>query len=84
MASPASGSAHHQPTTAFATSPQGPQRRRGTLLAIVLSALDSGDANTHSASVRVFDREGRWISTLHPSVDLTVQNLANDARVALR
>lgn len=50
----------------------------------VLSALDSGDANTHSASVRVFDRGGRWISTLHPRVDLTAENVAHDARVALR
>lgn len=50
----------------------------------VLSALDSGDANTHSASVRVFDRNGRWISTLHPRVDLTAKNLAHDARAALR
>jgi len=50
----------------------------------VLSALDSGDADTHSASVRVFDRRGRWISTLHPRVDLTAENLAHDARVALR
>jgi cytochrome oxidase Cu insertion factor (SCO1/SenC/PrrC family) len=50
----------------------------------VLSALDSGDADTHSASVRVFDRRGRWISTLHPRVDLTAENLAHDARAGLR
>jgi len=50
----------------------------------VRAALDSGDADTHSASVRVFDRRGRWISTLHPRVDLTAENLAHDARVALR
>jgi protein SCO1/2 len=50
----------------------------------VLSALDSGDANTHSASVHVFDRRGRWISSLHPRVDLTAENLAHDARAALR
>ncbi|MEP7334151.1 MAG: SCO family protein [Actinomycetota bacterium] len=50
----------------------------------VLSALDSGDRDTHSASVRVFDRRGRWISTLHPRVDLTAENLAHDARAALR
>jgi protein SCO1/2 len=51
---------------------------------LVLSAFDSGDVNTHSASVRIFDREGRWISTLHPRVDLTAANLAHDARAALR
>ncbi len=50
----------------------------------VLSALESGDANTHSASVRIFDRRGRWISTLHPRVDLTPENLAHDSKVALR
>lgn len=51
---------------------------------LVLSALDSGDADTHSASVRIFDRQGRWISTLHPRVDLSAQSLAHDARAALR
>jgi cytochrome oxidase Cu insertion factor (SCO1/SenC/PrrC family) len=50
----------------------------------VLSAFDSGDADTHSASVRVFDRDGVWISTLHSGVDLTAENLAHDAQVALR
>lgn len=50
----------------------------------VLSALDSGDADTHSASVRIFNRQGKWVSTLHPGVDLTRANLAHDVRVALR
>lgn len=50
----------------------------------VLAALDSGDADTHSASVRVFDAQGRWVSTLHPGVDLTPEYLAYDLRVALR
>ncbi len=49
----------------------------------VLPALDSGDADTHSASVRIFDRSGTWVSTLHPSVDLTPANLAHDIRTAL-
>lgn len=49
----------------------------------VLPALDSGDADTHSASVRIFDRRGRWVSTLHPAVDLTPVNLVHDLRVAL-
>jgi len=50
----------------------------------VLSALDSGNADTHSASVRVFNARGRWVATLHPRVDLTPTHLAHDVRVALR
>jgi protein SCO1/2 len=50
----------------------------------VAAALDSGDADTHSAPVRVFDGTGEWVSTLHPGVDLTPDNLVHDVRVALR
>lgn len=50
----------------------------------ILAAFDSGDADTHSAPVRIFDRSGKWVSTLHPGVDLTPANLAHDVRVALR
>jgi protein SCO1/2 len=50
----------------------------------VMSALDSGDADTHSAPVRIFDRKGKWVSTLHPGVDLTPGNLVHDVRVAMR
>lgn len=50
----------------------------------ILSALESGDADTHSAPVRVFDPEGEWVTTLHPGVDLTPGNLAHDVRAALR
>ena len=50
----------------------------------VLSAADSGDANLHSSGVRVFTREGVWVSTLRVGVDLTPANLAHDIRVALR
>jgi cytochrome oxidase Cu insertion factor (SCO1/SenC/PrrC family) len=50
----------------------------------IAAALDSGDADTHSASVRIFDESGEWVSTLHPGVDLTPANLAHDVRVALR
>lgn len=49
----------------------------------VLSALDSGDADTHSASVHVYDRSGVWVSTLHPGIDLTPDNLAHDLALAL-
>lgn len=50
----------------------------------ILAALDSGDADTHSAPVRIFNLKGKWVSTLHPGVDLTPANLAHDVRVALR
>jgi protein SCO1/2 len=49
----------------------------------VLSALDSGSANTHSASVRVYDTAGEWVSTLHAGVDLTPESLAHDVITAL-
>lgn len=44
----------------------------------ILSAMDSGDADTHSATVRVFDQSGIWVSTLHAGVDLTPANLTHD------
>lgn len=49
----------------------------------VASSLDSGDSNMHSAPVRVYDREGRWRSTLHAGVDLTAASLAHDLREAI-
>lgn len=49
----------------------------------VASSLDSGDSNLHSAPVRVYDRNGRWRSTLHAGVDLTPANLTHDLRAAL-
>ncbi len=50
----------------------------------VLSALDSGDADTHSASVHVYDRSGEWVASLHPGIDLTPANLVHDVGVALQ
>jgi protein SCO1 len=50
----------------------------------ILSALESGNAETHSASVHVYDRTGVWVSSLHPGIDLTPANLAHDIRRALR
>ena len=49
----------------------------------VFSALDSGDADTHSASVHVYDPRGEWVSSLHPGIDLTPESLVHDARAAL-
>lgn len=50
----------------------------------IVSALESGDANTHSASVHIYDSGGFWVSSLHPGVDLTPDNFAHDVRLALR
>jgi protein SCO1/2 len=49
----------------------------------VLSAVESGDADTHSSPVRIFDPQHRWVTTLHPRIDLTPENVAHDVRVAL-
>ena len=49
----------------------------------IAAAYDTGDANMHSAPVRVYDGNGRWRSSLHPGVDLTAPNLAHDLREAL-
>ena len=50
----------------------------------VLAATETGNANSHSADVRIFDRAGIWVSTLRVGLDLTPANLAHDIRVALR
>jgi cytochrome oxidase Cu insertion factor (SCO1/SenC/PrrC family) len=50
----------------------------------VLSALDSGDADTHSASVHLYDRSGEWVASLHPGIDLTTANLLHDVGLALQ
>lgn len=50
----------------------------------VLSAVESGDAEIHSAGVRLFDRNGRWVSNLNAGADLTVANLLHDIRAAER
>lgn len=49
----------------------------------ILPAVDTGNADLHSADVRIFDRRGFWVSTLHVAVDLTARNLVHDIRVAL-
>jgi len=50
----------------------------------VLSSLESGEDTLHSAPVRIYDRSGEWVTTLHAGADLTEANLAHDVRVALR
>ncbi len=49
----------------------------------VLSAAETGNADIHSADVRIFDRRGIWVATQHAGVDLTPSNLAHDIRIAL-
>ena len=49
----------------------------------IISAAETGNADIHSADVRIFDRRGIWVSTQHAGVDLTPSNLAHDLRVAL-
>jgi cytochrome oxidase Cu insertion factor (SCO1/SenC/PrrC family) len=49
----------------------------------VLSSLESGEDTLHSAPVRIYDRSGEWVTTLHAGADLTEANLVHDIRVAL-
>ncbi|MDQ3876448.1 MAG: hypothetical protein M3322_13050, partial [Actinomycetota bacterium] len=49
----------------------------------VVPSVESGDDDIHSAPVRIYDPDGVWVSTLHPGVDLTPENLAHDLRRAL-
>jgi len=49
----------------------------------ILSSLESGQDTLHSAPVRIYDRSGVWVATLHAGADLTRANLAHDLRLAL-
>lgn len=49
----------------------------------VLSAAATGNANLHSADVRIFNRQGVWVSTLNAGADLSVANVVHDIRQAL-
>ena len=50
----------------------------------IATTLDSGDDSLHSAPVRIYDRNGIWVSTLRPRADLTPGNVAHDVRAALQ
>lgn len=50
----------------------------------ILSSLESGNADTHSAPVRIYGRDGVWLATQHAGADLSPANLAFDIRVGLR
>jgi len=49
----------------------------------ILPSVDTGDDDTHSAPVRIYGRDGRWIVTQHVGADLSPDNLAHDIRLAL-
>jgi cytochrome oxidase Cu insertion factor (SCO1/SenC/PrrC family) len=49
----------------------------------IFSSLESGKDTLHSAPVRIYDRDGVWVATLHAGVDLTEANLLHDIRAAL-
>jgi cytochrome oxidase Cu insertion factor (SCO1/SenC/PrrC family) len=49
----------------------------------ILSSLESGEDTLHSAPVRIYDRDGVWVATLHAGVDLSEDNLLHDIRAAL-
>lgn len=49
----------------------------------ILPAVDTGNPDIHSSDVRIFNRDGVWVSTQHAGVDLTPQNLVHDIREAL-
>lgn len=50
----------------------------------VLSATATGNADFHSANVRVFDRNGVWVSTMNLGPDLDVANVVHDVRQAMK
>jgi protein SCO1/2 len=49
----------------------------------ILPSLDTGRDTLHSAPLRIYDRAGAWVATLHAGVDLTEANLLHDIRTAL-
>lgn len=50
----------------------------------VLSAAKTGNADLHSADVRIFDRDGIWVANLNAGADLSVPNVLHDIRQALK
>jgi protein SCO1/2 len=48
----------------------------------VLPSADTGRDDMHSAPVRIYDRSGTWVSTLHAGADLSPESVAHDLRLA--
>lgn len=51
---------------------------------LVRSSVDTGSSDNHSVPVRIFDRDGVWVSSLRDGTDLDADNLLHDLREALR
>jgi protein SCO1/2 len=49
----------------------------------IAASFDTGVDTLHSAPVRIYDREGVWVSTLHAGADLTTENLIHDVRAVV-
>jgi cytochrome oxidase Cu insertion factor (SCO1/SenC/PrrC family) len=49
----------------------------------VLPSADTGRDALHSAPLRIYDRDGVWVATLHAGADLSEANLLHDIRHAL-
>jgi cytochrome oxidase Cu insertion factor (SCO1/SenC/PrrC family) len=50
----------------------------------ILPAIDTGNNDIHSADVMIFNRRGRWVSSLNEGLDLTTSSLAHDIAAAYR
>jgi cytochrome oxidase Cu insertion factor (SCO1/SenC/PrrC family) len=50
----------------------------------ILPAIDTGNNNIHSADVMIFNRRGRWVSSLNEGLDLSASSLAHDIAAAYR
>ena len=49
----------------------------------LLPSVDTGRDTLHSAPLRIYDRNGVWVATLHAGADLSEENLLHDIRSAL-
>ncbi len=49
----------------------------------ILGSAETGVHTLHSAPLRIYDRAGVWVSTLHAGADLSPTNLVHDVRTAL-
>ncbi len=49
----------------------------------IAASFDTGVDTLHSAPVRIYDRGGVWVSTLHAGDDLTTENLVDDVRAVM-
>ena len=66
----------------YLVAPAGELRRLWKEFQILPSVQTKSDS-LHSAPVRIYGRDGRWLATLHAGADLTHINLLHDIRVAL-